>query len=194
MAAAFARAGALDVWQPDITWCGGITAGLRIVKLARQTGTPVVPHRGGEPWGLHLIAGTECEPLAEMVLGKRYAPRDELWLDAPFPRDGRVEVGDAPGFGVRLGEDLLQSALVSLHGYFATSQEIAHAKQKRSRGRQSAQTRHFQDARCFTGDRSGRWRGFLRRDRSGLVDRRRGCHGTSHRRRNRQTAKVGVAA
>ena len=39
-----ARTGALDVWQPDITWCGGITAGLRILELAetdrRSQGRP----------------------------------------------------------------------------------------------------------------------------------------------------------
>ena len=57
-AAAFAeigRHGALDVWQPDVTWAGGITATVRILELARRHGVPVVPHRGGEPWGLHLI-------------------------------------------------------------------------------------------------------------------------------------------
>ena len=34
---AIARAGALDIWQPDVTWCGGITATRRIVEQA-QTG------------------------------------------------------------------------------------------------------------------------------------------------------------
>ena len=33
-----ARAGAMDLWQPDITWCGGITAGLRILDIAREHG------------------------------------------------------------------------------------------------------------------------------------------------------------
>jgi L-rhamnonate dehydratase len=41
------RAKALDLWQPDITWCGGLTAGLRIVDLANTEGIPVSPHRGG---------------------------------------------------------------------------------------------------------------------------------------------------
>ena len=49
--AAVAKAGALDIWQPDITWCGGITEGLRILDLATEHGVPVVPHRGGEIWG-----------------------------------------------------------------------------------------------------------------------------------------------
>ena len=102
-----AQAGALDIWQPDITWCGGITAGLRILDLANEAGVPVVPHRGGEPWGLHFIAGSGCHQLAEMVMGSRNAPQDLVWLDAPQPVDGCVQLTDAPGFGVRLNEALL---------------------------------------------------------------------------------------
>ena len=102
-----ARAGALDVWQPDITWCGGISVGLRILDLASETGVPVVPHRGGEPWGLHFIAGSGCHQLAEMVMGDRDGPTDVVWLDAPEPADGRLQLTDEPGFGVRLNEAVL---------------------------------------------------------------------------------------
>ncbi len=102
-----ARAGALDVWQPDITWCGGISAGLRILDLANEAGVPVMPHRGGEPWGLHFIAGSGCHQLAEMVMGDRDGGRDEVWLGAPEVADGRLLLTDEPGFGVRLNEELL---------------------------------------------------------------------------------------
>ena len=102
-----ARAGALDVWQPDITWCGGITAGLRILNVANEAGVPAVLHRGGEPWGLHFIAGSGCHQLAEMVMGQKDAPRDVVWLGAPEVADGRLHLTDVPGFGVRLNEALL---------------------------------------------------------------------------------------
>ena len=102
-----ARSGALDIWQPDTTWCGGITAGLRILELARQAGVPVVPHRGGEVWGLHLIAATDCEDLAEVLQGVRGEPRDQLWLDEPEVKDGYITPPDRPGFGVTLNEALL---------------------------------------------------------------------------------------
>lgn len=61
------RAKALDLWQPDITWCGGLTAGLRIVDLANTEGIPVSPHRGGEVWGLHMIVASNCEDLANTI-------------------------------------------------------------------------------------------------------------------------------
>ena len=102
-----ARAGAMDLWQPDITWCGGITAGLRILDIAREHGIPVAPHRGGEVWGLHLIAASDCMDLAEVLPGRRGAAKDELWIGEPFPEDGLIEPSDAPGFGVTLNEAML---------------------------------------------------------------------------------------
>ena len=80
-----ARFGALDLWQPDITWCGGITAGIRILDIARQVQIPVAPHRGGEIWGLHLIVSSDCADLAEVLPGSRGALRDELWIGEPTP-------------------------------------------------------------------------------------------------------------
>ena len=101
------RAKALDLWQPDITWCGGLTAGLRIVDLANTEGSPLSPHRGGEVWGLHMIAASNCEDLAEYHSDHIRANRDILWLDEPEPRNGYIAPSDRPGFGVRLNESLL---------------------------------------------------------------------------------------
>lgn len=105
--AEIARSGAYDIWQPDITWCGGITAGLRITNMAKAAKAKTVPHRGGEPWGLHLIAATECEDFAELVMGTRNADKDVMWLGTPEPENGYIELGDAHGFGVTPNEDLL---------------------------------------------------------------------------------------
>ena len=102
-----ARADALGLWQPDITWCGGITAGLRIINLARDAGIPVSPHRGAEVWGLHLIAASEWADFAECHSDHIRFPRDVLWLDEPEPQDGYIMPSDAPGFGVTLNEELL---------------------------------------------------------------------------------------
>ena len=105
--AEIARAGALDLWQPDITWCGGITAGLRILNVAAEAGIPVAPHRGGEVWGLHLIAASDCMDLAEVLPGTRDADRDDLWIGEPTAENGYIAPSDSPGFGVRLNEDML---------------------------------------------------------------------------------------
>ena len=97
-----------DIWQPDITWCGGITAGLRICELAAKHNIPVVPHRGGEVWGLHLIAANDaCDDLAEMVLGTRNATTDDLWIGNPTITKGKLSISDQSGFGVQLNEAML---------------------------------------------------------------------------------------
>ena len=102
-----AKAGALDIWQPDITWCGGITEGIRIVELATEIGIPVVPHRGGEIWGLHLIVSSNCEDLAEWLRVSQHAPRDELWFGEPEIEDGTLLPSNLPGFGVELNEAMI---------------------------------------------------------------------------------------
>lgn len=102
-----ARAGALDLWQPDVTWCGGLTAARRIVDLAHHHGIAVVLHRGGEVWGLQLLASGACDDLAELVLGSRGARRDRLWLGEPQVVDGYLTVSNGPGFGVEINTEYL---------------------------------------------------------------------------------------
>ena len=102
-----ARTEALGIWQPDITWCGGLTAGIRIVELANKHGIPVSPHRGGEVWGLHLLVATDCADLAEFHSDHIEEKRDMLWLNEPTPNNGYISPNDNPGFGVALNEAML---------------------------------------------------------------------------------------
>lgn len=103
-----AELGAYDIWQPDITWCGGITAGIRIADLAAAHGIDVVPHRGGEVWGLHLIAASDnCANLAERVMAQRESPPQDVWIGQPELYDGKLSIKDAPGFGVTPNEAML---------------------------------------------------------------------------------------
>ena len=80
---------------------------MRILKLARRHNVPVVLHRGGEPWGLHVIVATDCLDLAETMPERWQEPRDDLWLGEPEVVDGSIEPNNEPGFGVSLNEDLL---------------------------------------------------------------------------------------
>ena len=102
-----ARTSALGLWQPDITWCGGITSGIRIVEMGHSLGIPVAPHRGGEVWGLHLIVSSNCDNLAEVLPGTKGGSKDILWINEPVPLDGHISPTDVPGFGVTLNESLL---------------------------------------------------------------------------------------
>ena len=91
------------IWQPDITWCGGLTQMIGIYKLAAEHGATVCQHRGAEVWGLHSVAAFERDaPLAEA--GR---PWMDWILDQPVIENGHIEIPDRAGFGIRVDEAAL---------------------------------------------------------------------------------------
>ncbi|MEU1392304.1 MULTISPECIES: L-rhamnonate dehydratase [unclassified Nonomuraea] len=95
----------VDVVQPDPNWCGGLTELRRISTVARAHGVRLVPHTGGH-YAYHFIATRPEPPLAEfgMFVGDCdwLVPQHPLCTGETFPVDGRVRLGDAPGFGLEL--------------------------------------------------------------------------------------------
>ncbi|WP_175597290.1 enolase C-terminal domain-like protein [Peristeroidobacter soli] len=99
-----------DVLQPDIRWAGGLSEVMKIYTIAEAAGIATIPHGGGGmPAGQHFAAATAESTLVEYVL--RSPPGVSL-QDAnripgmPVPRDGKLVVSDAPGFGMEfLPED-----------------------------------------------------------------------------------------
>ncbi|HUH63340.1 MAG TPA: L-rhamnonate dehydratase [Terracidiphilus sp.] len=98
--------GCADILQPDVGWCGGITELLKISALADAHGALVVPH-GSSVYSYHFTITRHNSPFAEFLM---MAPKADtvvpmftpLLLDEPVPESGRLKLGDAPGFGVRL--------------------------------------------------------------------------------------------
>lgn len=100
----------VDVLQPDITWCGGITEARRIVALSSAYDIPVIPH-GSSIYSYHLqICFPSC-PMAEFLVMSPKADSivsffGNLFVDEPLPNDGYVELPhDKPGFGVTLNRE-----------------------------------------------------------------------------------------
>ena len=97
------RLGAAEILQPDITWCGGLTAGRRIRDLVEAAGLEMMPHRGGSVWGLPIALTSPSCTMAESF------PAGSPVLDAMTPK---VDRGDylaptAPGFGTSLSEEMV---------------------------------------------------------------------------------------
>jgi L-rhamnonate dehydratase len=97
---------AVDILQPDILWCGGITEARRIVAMAAAYDIPVIPH-GSSVFSYHLqFAYANC-PMAEFLV---MSPRADhllplfggLFAGEPIPQDGYIALSDEPGFGVTL--------------------------------------------------------------------------------------------
>ncbi len=90
---------AADIWQPDVTWCGGITEALRIAALAKTNDTKLILHRGGEVWGLHLSAALDLE-WAE-VTDQNEFPSSPALKGQPLVHEGGIQPSRSPGFGVQ---------------------------------------------------------------------------------------------
>jgi len=99
----------VDIVQPDLCWCGGLTEALKIYALAEAAGFPTILHLGGStPFGQHFsYAMPEC-PMAEFWLGSDPGIPLEEANSIPgmaVPKDGVVVPSDAPGFGLEISED-----------------------------------------------------------------------------------------
>ena len=104
------NAHAVDIAQPDLCACGGLTEGQRIAALARVHFVDVTPHCWGTgigfAVGLHFLSTVDMqpgrlqmpEPFLEMDRTEN-GLRDELTTRFQAS-DGRVAVPNAPGLGV----------------------------------------------------------------------------------------------
>jgi L-rhamnonate dehydratase len=96
----------IDIIQPDVNWCGGITELIKISALADAHGALVVPH-GSSVYSYHFVLTRTNSPFAEFLMmhptAEEIVPMfSPLLLDEPVPVNGRLRVPETPGFGVRL--------------------------------------------------------------------------------------------
>jgi L-rhamnonate dehydratase len=100
----------VDVIQPDPNWCGGITEMRRIAAVASAFGKRIIPHVGGV-YSYHFLASYPDVTFAEFpmmakagdVIVPMHAP---VLLGEPLPENGVLHVGEEPGFGLTLNEDV----------------------------------------------------------------------------------------
>jgi L-rhamnonate dehydratase len=98
---------AVEILQPDISWCGGLTALRRIVALGAEHSLPVVPHRGSNRYAIHMIAASPTCDLAESFGIGETANEVLAALTSRF-ENGFVYPPAGPGFGVDLNEAILR--------------------------------------------------------------------------------------
>ena len=103
-----AKEGLVDILQPDIIWCGGLTPLIKICHVAESAGMNVIPHgSGGTAYGQHACYGLTAVPMIECsgpVMTEPGVPlheKDRLpGTVAPF--EGKLKPSDEPGFGLNL--------------------------------------------------------------------------------------------
>jgi L-rhamnonate dehydratase len=104
--------GHVDLVQPDVTRCGGISEWLRIAELARERGVETVPHAWKS--GIIKAASLQCNAVIPDALFQEYCvaetpinqtlTRERL----PVEADGTILVPTAPGIGVTLDEEVIE--------------------------------------------------------------------------------------
>ena len=95
--------GSAEILQPDITWCGGTTAGRRISALVEAAGLEIIPHRGASSWGFPIALTSPSCTMAESF------PEGSVILDAMSctVENGYVIAPNEPGFGHSLTEEMV---------------------------------------------------------------------------------------
>lgn len=109
--------GRVDIVQPDVTRCGGITETVRIAELARSRGVRTVPHAWKS--GIIKAASLHVNAVLPDALFQEYCVADtpintRLTKERlPIDSDGCVAVPTAPGLGVELDLVILDELRVN---------------------------------------------------------------------------------
>ena len=102
--------GAMDVLQPDIYWCGGLSETVKICALASAFDLPVIPHGHSSHATAHLIASQPptVTPVQEFLI--KWNAIHQFFLEEPLnPVNGMITVPDAPGMGIAIDEAKVES-------------------------------------------------------------------------------------
>ena len=98
----------VDIMQPDVGWCGGITTLVEIAAIAKARGQLVVPH-GSSVYSHHAVITFTNTPFSEYLMTSPdcsvVRPQfDPALIGEPVPVNGRISTAtlDPPGFGVAL--------------------------------------------------------------------------------------------
>ena len=104
--------GHVDLVQPDVTRCGGITEYLRIAEFARSRGVETVPHAWKS--GIIKAASLHLNAVQPDALFQEYCvaetPINTLLTRERLPIDseGFLEVPTGPGLGIEVDRDVLE--------------------------------------------------------------------------------------
>lgn len=103
----------VDIVQPDLSRCGGLTVASEVARLADRSGIDLVPHS----WltdllhatSLHLIATLPRAKYLEFNVAQSPLTRGVCGGALKLNPDGTVTVPDAPGLGVPVDEEFVHA-------------------------------------------------------------------------------------
>lgn len=113
----FIGEGCVDVVQPDLSRCGGLTVAVRIAEMAERAGIDLVPHS----WLTHLLTGYSLQLIAtlprarflELNVSQSALTRGIAPASFRLDEDGMVAIPEAVGIGVEVDQDFVQAHRVN---------------------------------------------------------------------------------
>ncbi len=113
----FIDAGCVDVIQPDLSRCGGISVALQVAAMAEEAGIDLVPHS----WLTHLLTGYSLQLIAslprarfvEFNVSQSALTSGIARASFNLAEDGTVPIPDLPGIGVEIDEDFVRAHRVN---------------------------------------------------------------------------------
>lgn len=102
--------GGIDILQPDLGRCGGLTEAKKIAYMAYDRNTKVVPHAFKSGISVaacaHLVAGIPNGFTLEYTMSESPIARDLVRTPVSLT-NGCIEVPQGPGLGIELDEDIV---------------------------------------------------------------------------------------
>ena len=113
----FIEAGCVDVIQPDLSRCGGLTVATQVAAMAEDASIDLVPHS----WLTHLLTGYSLQLIAalprarfvEFNVSQSALTGGIARASFDLAADGTVDIPDAPGIGVEVDEDFVRAHRVN---------------------------------------------------------------------------------
>jgi L-alanine-DL-glutamate epimerase-like enolase superfamily enzyme len=109
----FIEMGCVDVIQPDLSRCGGLTVAREIARMAEDAGIELVPHS----WLTHLLTGFSLQfvaslwraPLLEFNVSQSALTAGVARAPFALDGDGTIAIPDQAGIGVSVDEGFVAS-------------------------------------------------------------------------------------
>jgi len=103
--------GGVDIIQPDVTRCGGLSEAKKIAQLAHSHHITCVPHAWSSgiviAASLHLITAIPNGSLLEYCVAETPIRQEMLQSDIVV-QDGYAQITDKPGLGIEINEKALE--------------------------------------------------------------------------------------
>jgi L-rhamnonate dehydratase len=104
----------IDVIQPDLSRCGGLTVAREVATRAQAAGCEIVTHSWLtdvlHAYSLHFLATLERAPWLEFNVAQSALSRGVVHSRLTLDADGMVAVPTGPGIGVEIDESFIRRA------------------------------------------------------------------------------------